>query len=559
MAMFSSFHAYDDEGYYLVSLNDYLAGHPLLTGYSPLYGPFFFELYAGLFKVLGLTPDNDTGGIVTAIAWVLASLGGGLLVYRLTRNLWLGVAAILLTFSVLAAMTNEPMATYGMVSVLLLVIAGAAVWRAARPRATAAVIGAAVGALLLIKINIGVLAAVAVVFAWAAGLEGRWRRLVLWPLVGAMAILPLAWTSALLSTTWVLSLALVVAISLVAIALARPQHRLPQSIPWFVAGGGAIAAVSLGVAVIGGTHVGDFWAGLVVAPLRLTQAFTVPLSVGPVHVVIAALSLLAASLRGPVPGLVRVGVGFFILLSLVWLPNGIFPAALTLSWLAVRAPEGEDPAGPYARALLPALAVLETLQTYPIAGTQASMAGFGLIPVGALILGDGVRQLSEIRRIEWVSRAMTAIDLGVVLVLTLTATAAFVGGTPVGVPGMQQVRLRAQQADDLRRIVAAVDANCDAFITLPSMDSLYVWTRQDPPTPVLPPIWWLVLSDDQQRSVVAALQGRQRVCIVQNSQVLAMRSMGRPLPSTPMLDFIGRSFVHQGFYGDYELLVSATS
>jgi hypothetical protein len=37
--------------------------------------------------------------------------------------------------------------------------------------------------------------------------------------------------------------------------------------------------------------------------------------------------------------------------------------------------------------------------------------------------------------------------------------------------------------------------------------------------------------------------------------VIGMRSMGRPVPSTPLVDFITGSFVHQGTYGDYELLV----
>jgi len=52
MAMFSGFHAYDDEGYFLILLRDYLAGKPLLTASTPIYGPFFFETMGGLFKLL---------------------------------------------------------------------------------------------------------------------------------------------------------------------------------------------------------------------------------------------------------------------------------------------------------------------------------------------------------------------------------------------------------------------------------------------------------------------------------------------------------------------------
>lgn len=558
--MFSSFRAYDDEGYYLATLHDYLAGHPLLTSYSQVYGPFFYELFGGLFRVLGLPADNDSGRVVTAVLWILASLGCGLVAYRLTRNLWLGVAAQLLAFGLLAAMTNEPMGTYGIASILVLVVVWAAALRASRPRLTAAVIGAAVGALILVKINVGGLAAIAVVFAWAASLENPWRRWVLVPLVGAMAALPFVLMSALLAETWVVSFATVVAVSIAAIGVAVPARPSPPSIPWFITAAGVVAVLSIGIALATGTHAGDLWSGLVTAGLRYPQLFTVPLSVGPVHVVVAALALLVAALRRPLGGLVRVGAGFFTLLSLVWMPNAIFMAALPLAWMGTQPPEGDDPAGSYVRALLPALAVLQTLQAYPIAGTQASMAGFCMIPVGALILGDGLRQLAAapVRGVALVAPAAVALNAVAVAVLALVAVAGFVTGEPLGVPGARLLRLPPGQAANIRAVVAAIDANCSSFITFPSMSSLYVWTEQDPPTPVRVPIWWLILDDGQQRSAVSQLEGKPRVCVVENRQVLAMRSMDRPIPSTPLVDFIGRSFVHQGSYGDYELLVSSS-
>jgi hypothetical protein len=41
MSMFSVFHAYDDEGYFLVTLRDYIGGH---AAYNQIYGPFFYEV-----------------------------------------------------------------------------------------------------------------------------------------------------------------------------------------------------------------------------------------------------------------------------------------------------------------------------------------------------------------------------------------------------------------------------------------------------------------------------------------------------------------------------------
>jgi hypothetical protein len=341
--------------------------------------------------------------------------------------------------------------------------------------------------------------------------------------------------------------------------MSSPQT--PSSVPWFVAGGAGVAALSIGIALIGGTRAGDLWTGLVTAGLRFPQLFTLPLAVGPVHVLVAALSLVAAALRRPMGGLVRVAVGLSMLLSLVWMPNGSFMAAVPLAWLAIRAPSGDDPAGPYARALIAALAVLQPLQAYPIAGTQASMAGFCLIPAGAVILGDGVRQLATTRipRMTWVTQALLAVNVALVMLLALTTTAAYAIGVPLDVPGAKHLRLPAREASAIRQLVAAVDRSCSTFITFPGMNSLYVWTAQDEPTPVRVEIWWLRLDDAQQTSLVQQLSAKSRLCVVKNQRVIEMWAQGRQVPDTPLVDFIGRSFVRQGSYGDYELLVSSGS
>ena len=121
--------------------------------------------------------------------------------------------------------------------------------------------------------------------------------------------------------------------------------------------------------------------------------------------------------------------------------------------------------------------------------------------------------------------------------------------------GAALVVLGSNDEKELLVSVAAIDQDCSSFMTLPSMGSLYIWTRQSPPTPVRAPIWWLVLDAGQQEQLVQRLQSAPRLCVVENTQAIQMRSMGRPVPSTPLVDFIGRSFVSEGTYGDYVLLV----
>src|SRR5437899_11300152 len=114
MAMFNGFQAYDDEGIFLVTLRDFLSGHPVLTPYVPLYGPFFYEVLGGLFKLLALQPTHETGRWVTLVVWLIASVVGGLAALILTRKLWIGLGAQMATFIVLVPLTIEPMSTYGL-------------------------------------------------------------------------------------------------------------------------------------------------------------------------------------------------------------------------------------------------------------------------------------------------------------------------------------------------------------------------------------------------------------------------------------------------------------
>jgi hypothetical protein len=317
------------------------------------------------------------------------------------------------------------------------------------------------------------------------------------------------------------------------------------------------------------------WNGLVVAPLQFPRLFTLPVTLNAGSDVIAAFAFavaIAVSVRHAIPegsamaaGLVRVGAGVVMWLLVLVLPVSIFLFALPFAWMASRAPneDGVDPVGGYARVLLPALAVVESLQAYPIAGSQLSMAGLGLVPVGAIILGDGIRQLRAasvaaggmVKAVGAVAPTLLVINVVALIVLAFTVTAAFVTGTPLGLPGAESIRLQAQSAADLRHLVAAVDRGCSSFITFPGMNSFYIWTAKDPPTPVRVEVWWLVLDTNQQQALVQQLTGTPRLCVIKNQHVIDMWAEGHQIPRSPLVDFIDREFVHDSTYGNYELLV----
>jgi len=579
MTMFSGFTPYDDEGSFLITLRDYLAGHSLYTQIFSIYGPLYYEVMGGLFKVFGVEPGHDSGRFVTLGIWLIGSLAAGLGAYRLTHSLWLGLSAQLVTFHVLVSLVSEPMHPAGLASLLLVCMAVAAGFRSARPRSTAAVIGGIVGALLLIKINIGAFAAIAIAFAFAVSLSPARRRVLLPLMVLVVAVLPLALMAGLLNLGWVFEFALLVTLSGVAVGVAclatRPRSLPPGSLGWLAAGGATVVLITLAVTFAGGTRPTDLLNGLVFAAWRLPRLFVVPVRIGPLHVLWAGFSLAAAIailvLRARVgsdraAGLVRVAVGFLTWLSVLLLPSSLFLLTLPLAWLATLPPEldAADPADGYARALLPALAVLESLQAYPVAGTQMSLAALMLVPVGAITFSDGIRQLrasagEAFRPASWlVTRAAPAallVSIAATELFGLLGVASYANGTPLGLSGAGSVRVPAQRGADLRGLVAAIDRECSTFITYPGMTSFYLWTRQPPPVPLYAGVWMLVNDSQTQQSHVDELTGMPRLCVVKNQSMIDFWSQGRPVPDRPLVHYIDSGFVGAASFGDYQLLV----
>ena len=571
--MFNGFAAYDDEGYFLITLREYLSGHPLFTQAYPIHGPFYYEVMGGLFKLVGLAPSHDGGRYLTLAVWVLASVMAGLVAFRLTRNSWLGIAAELVAFRALSGLVNEPLHPSGLVALLLVGLVAAAAFMAAKPRTTAALIGVMVGALCLIKINVGAFAAVAVAFAWAGGLSHSRKRLFLPLMAVVVAALPLVLMASMLTNAWVLEFAVLEVLSAAAVGvacvLATPRPLPLQSAKWLAIGGGVVVMATEGIALAGRTSPENLLNVTLLQPLRLAGLFAVPVTVGIGNDLWAVLwFIVAIGICGPVAraaslplaGLVQVFAGLLIWLSVVLLPNSTFLVGLPLAWMATQAPrDGElDSAGPYFRLFVPALVVLESLQAYPVAGTQQSLASLGLVPLGAVILSDGIRRLrhaSAFHPALWVAPTALLINIAGFSLFGLVAIAGFRSASPLGLPGAESVRMPAQKGAQVRALVASVDRDCSSFITFPGMNSFYIWTAQDPPAELSSEVWWLALNSEEQQSLLLQLEGRQHLCVVKNQRVIDMWAAGREVPKRPLIAFIDREFVSAGSFGDYELLV----
>jgi len=162
------------------------------------------------------------------VIWVGASLLFGLAVQRLTGRVALGVTALLVAFSVVFILSQEPM--HAQVLAIALLAVFTAIVSGVEPRRvllTGGICGALLAALVLTKINLGIYAVAAVFFASVLAVEPlHRRRWVRWPVILAFLALPFVVTGHDLSNELVRNLALLEVLAATSIAVASWSLRL---------------------------------------------------------------------------------------------------------------------------------------------------------------------------------------------------------------------------------------------------------------------------------------------------------------------------------------------
>lgn len=583
--IFSHFALYDDEGYFDYTLKLFSSGHPLYSAVFSEYGPFYYELFRGVFAVFGLSITTDAGRLIQLVIWIAASLGLGLTAHRLTGRLTLGVAAMATSFALMTNLTNEPMHPEALICALLTATAAVAAFGLDRwPRASFFALGALAGALLLTKINVGGYAVIAIAFATVmagSSLFGRvpLRRLVIvaFVLVGPAVMIKK------LNTGWTRAYALLAALSalsLVFVASSPPSAADDESLRWPVwiaCGFGALLVIVLSIVFLLGSSPGALFDEVVRVPTRQASAFTTPTVLGG-KVVWWSLALAAAAwvlrragrtdssvIAAPSvwSGLFRAGAGIAILFSVVnqfpfaIAPTAPFALAVPLAWVAAL-PSGRD--APVARArlvrlLIPSLAVLQSLVAYPVAGSQQTLGAILLVLCGAICLADGGFELVQWNRehpahgpiaVAGVQALFVALAVGAAFQLVVqplqTYHDAYRAGSPVRIAGATRLHLPRPLANAFATAVSELRTHCRTVISLPGMYSFNVWSRLPTPSPLVVEPFWAQLSSSQQRTVLVAAQASPDLCLVRND-VQALAWGGHPPPRVPLVAYLEDDFV----------------
>ncbi len=582
---------WDDEGYLLLSLKQYASGGVLFNDVYSQYGPAYYQLLSGVFAVFRLPFDHTHGRLFVLALWVVSAALCALAVGRWTRNIPVTLCAQVLTFHGLASLKTEPLHPGGILCLLLsaLILAGTFL-RYESASLSAVFVGALLGAGVLTKVNVGGLALVSVSFALLAPANGRWRRLTAAAFL-AFVLAPTLLLAGSRDAPWAPAFVSVVTCSAVGVGswLLFGGRRIPGSplaAITVLLSFAMVVVVSCGLEFLRGTTLQALWHGIVLDRIRQPEVFTLPLNLPPMAVRFSLVSMLLAILvvllksRRPADaaataarrGGLLILVGITILaVGVTWRAQMHYVASLPLLWLVLALPGPERDGVPdVGRSLLLAVATLQPLHAYPVASSQIYFSTFLLIPAGAIAVSDGWRIL-------WRSagflvapgargRALGGIACFAILMAPVvwwaleqpwrTFTSAHDAGVPLGLRGTERIRVPAPTRAMLQELVGRLSRECRTFLTLPGMNSLYLFSNIEPPSTMNATAWMLLLSDSQQAMIRRRISGMpDPVCAVRDQPLVEFWARGRDLSREPLVKYLDEAFVKEAQFGRLELLV----
>lgn len=589
--MFTGFANYDDEGYMLTALKGFVNHGELYDRVFTQYGPFYYEFWGGIFSVFGLSVNHDNGRTVTEVVWVLSGLLLGLSLWRMTGSIVIGLATQILGFAPLFVLTNEPMHPVGIIALLLSTIVLISTFvRERESPYVLAILGAAVAALVLVKINVGFFAVLSVALACVVSYPVLWQRRWLRYAVEALFVLiPILLMYGKFDLSWARHYAFHVAISALAVVFVlharETGRRVTSDLRWLVGGFLVLAIISC-VAILGaGTSIHGLIDGVIKQPLRQASAFSIPMGLSKriyafdfVALGAAVAYWFAARYRTAAPSgtwraiwavfAIAVGVTMIYAVpgqSLPFNANALegFPLSmLPFCWVALIPMAPSERAPSFARLLLPLLAVLQSLHGYPVAGSQIQLSALLLVPVGALCVGNGVRGLFA--STEMSADRIALVGLATVATVVLgwftvnvylkeqisLARANYNAGFSLGLPGATKVHLGSEEEVAMyQAVVHGIDRYCAATVMEPGMDSFYIWSGQEPPSYTATG-WETLFDTEHQEKVIEDTRGDKQLCLLRNKALQA----GWGEKEGILTRYLEQGFRPIGKWGEYELL-----
>lgn len=507
--MFTTFGAFDDDGYFLQAYREFLSGRTAYDQVFAFYGPFTFYGGALIARFNAIHVTHDTFRWAYLAAWITIALLLAGIVWRWTKQFAPAVIAFFLIgfrLLALAVSVGHPQ-VWVMLAVALLLWVGIDWIYQPGPQWRAFCAGSLLALVVLCKINIGVFVAVAIGLTVSLLLRGRLRTLTTTLFLTAAIVLGLMVfvTSSVASEkcfalVYILSLA-----ATTAIAVRRVPGQTPSvnSLLWLALGFVTWVVAGVGLILLYGTTARGLFNALIVYPALLAKSYHLPYlgGTGAASVVISIAGVISGAavfyrhrLDEQLPvwlAPLKVAAGAGLLFAFIRWPGGAFTGSFLFFWLLL-ADDAPIPQSRYAnRLFLVVLSLLFSLQFYPVAGSQLVWAELLPILVACVLMADGVSSIQQsIPAVELPLLVRTAaLGIGPLFAILLfvpcgkAAVARFRQwqyAQPLALPGAHRLRLTPVEIAALEVPVDELRRNCGAVLTVPGMYSYSIWSGVPP-------------------------------------------------------------------------------
>jgi len=534
-----------DEGYLMITVQSFLERQPLYDVVFTQYGPVYYVYEWFLHRVLSIPLTHDATRWLCIVHWLGAAALLGVVGRMMTGSLFAGLFAFSQGVIHLAHLGREPGHPQEIIALLLAL--GVVAANRVDKRTGLPALGALAAVLLFIKPNVGIFFAASLFLAiyfhsnrTGAGASGR-----TWLLIAACLLLPFLLMRRHVMFEWCRNYSLVAALGIVAAALtARDMaghqvsfRRCIEGVIAFV----AVAVVFAGIAMFTGTSAAGLLDGLLLTPLRTPDIAILPLRVPNAAVFNAVAALLVAMLASASAAHARREVVMtllklcFVLVSsfvLIGQPSAQLMYILPWVWLvAIPGRNGATQralATSFPRVFLALAAAWQSLQAYPVGGTQLAIGSMLLVVATTVSLADALLALRIPERIRTVAahwrpplanacQGLAAIAVVAFFALVWSKLPAarrnYAALPPLNLPGAALVRTDTAMVQRYQALAQYLQANCDTFITCPGINDFYFWTGKRPPTH-LNPTTISILTARQQEQILAGLRRAERPLIV---------------------------------------------
>lgn len=582
---FSTFAEYDDEGYIMLSLDQYLEGHALYDEVYSQYGPAWYLLQSAVHGLTGLPVTHDITRAKTVLVWLLAAALAGLIAHRITGNRAVAMAAATLGVLHLDRLVLEP--GHPQELCLLVMLAGVLLLTSESLGVRRQmVIGLLLGVAVMTKPNVGLLLVASATVAVCAQLRSAPQRR--WSTISCGVVIALGVfvvTRSTFAEPGGLQLPIVVAGSVLTVAMMARRGESSsvefRSVLGIHAGWVAGASGLLLLTVLSGSNLAAALDGIVFQHLGFADRFYTAAPIYPFAAPLTILSCCLVALFGSRPDHTS-HIARYARLCLLALFAGIAirqlgdvrgplehglddrgHAGLLVSlvapfaWVVLVPVPGETWSAKKrsGRIALASVAVLQPLVAYPTPGTQMAIGSLALLLITLISLHDlvAMEAAEETPGTEWFARLTNSGLAGVpvaLLVLGACSAAEYRSRLePLQLHGAQHLRLPPAQVHELRALVHEIRKHGDTFISLHNgYNSLYLFADVDPPSGMNATFWPWMLSEPQQEKILRGLKSADRICRIE--KVIPERPES---PGSGLTEFLAEGFRHQATIGLWEV------